>query len=102
MYYIYNSIIYHNIYLGNKIYCLIHTLQIAKGDFIDCYKVIKKILTQYNAESQMPHRQRLVWKLSERTLQCLRPTENLIKTLPTIREHTLSCLDNTDCEESWD
>ena len=35
---------------------------------------------------QVPHRQRLVWKLSNRTLRHLRPTDRLRATLPTIAE----------------
>jgi len=48
------------------------------------------ILAKYNAEGQVPHRQRLVWKLSNRTLRHLRPTDRLRATLPTITESTLS------------
>lgn len=35
----------------------------------------------------MPYKQRLVWKLSSRTLRVLRPTDKLTSYLPTIEEH---------------
>jgi len=44
------------------------------------------ILDKYNSESTVAHRQRLVWKLSNRTLRHLRPTDKLRATLPTINE----------------
>lgn len=34
----------------------------------------------------MPYKQRLVWKLSSRTLRSLRPTDKLTSYLPTIEE----------------
>ena len=43
-------------------------------------------LDKYNSECTVAHRQRLVWKLSNRTLRHLRPTDKLRATLPTIRE----------------
>lgn len=44
------------------------------------------ILEKYNQAGQVPHRQRLVWKLSNRTLRHLRPTDRLRPTLPKICE----------------
>ena len=44
------------------------------------------ILEKYNSECTVAHRQRLVWKLSNRTLRHLRPTDKLRATLPTIIE----------------
>merc|ERR1711881_555046 len=41
---------------------------------------------KYNSECTVAHRQRLVWKLSNRTLRHLRPTDKLRATLPTIKE----------------
>ena len=43
-------------------------------------------LDKYNSECTVAHRQRLVWKLSTRTLRHLRPTDKLRATLPTINE----------------
>merc|ERR1711963_49577 len=43
-------------------------------------------LDKYNSECMVAHRQRLVWKLSNRTLRHLRPTDKLRATLPTICE----------------
>jgi cyclin G2 len=43
-------------------------------------------LDKYNGECTVAHRQRLVWKLSNRTLRHLRPTDKLRATLPTIKE----------------
>lgn len=38
----------------------------------------------------MPYRQRLVWKLSSRTMRLLRPTDRLTSYLPTIEEHNIN------------
>lgn len=64
--------------------------QIEESSFYQCHEAVLMILGRYNAQRQMPHRQRLVWKLSHRTLRYLRPTDKLIKTLPTISEHALA------------
>lgn len=66
-------------------YCNIPSLQ-----FMTVLNHVVGILAKYNAEGQVPHRQRLVWKLSNRTLRHLRPTDRLRATLPTITESTLS------------
>jgi len=61
--------------------------KISERAFYSCHLAVLNILARYNAELQLPHRQRLVWKLSQRTLRSLRPTERLVTTLPTIDEH---------------
>ncbi|CAK1592366.1 unnamed protein product [Parnassius mnemosyne] len=44
------------------------------------------VLQRYEARQAAPHKQRLVWRLSERTLKVLRPTDRLTSLLPTIEE----------------
>ncbi|KAL1138946.1 hypothetical protein AAG570_009008 [Ranatra chinensis] len=61
--------------------------QISDSNFYACHAAVLHILARYNAEVQTPHRQRLVWKVSQRTLRRLRPTDRLVTTLPTIDEH---------------
>jgi len=63
---------------------------IPSSQFMTVLNHVVGILAKYNAEGQVPHRQRLVWKLSNRTLRHLRPTDRLRATLPTITESTLS------------
>jgi len=62
-------------------YCNIQSTQ-----FMSCLQLVLSILENYNKEGQVAHRQRLVWKLSNRTAKCLRPTDRLRATLPTIAE----------------
>jgi hypothetical protein len=62
-------------------------VQIPDSSFFCCHEVVLLILARYNAQCQMPHRQRLVWKLSQRTLRYLRPTDKLTTIMPTIDEH---------------
>jgi len=59
---------------------------IPSSQFMTVLNLVGIILEKYNAEGQVPHRQRLVWKLSNRTLRHLRPTDRLRATLPTIAE----------------
>merc|ERR1711974_550285 len=59
---------------------------ISNDTFVNCLGVVMSILEKYNSESTVAHRQRLVWKLSNRTLRHLRPTDKLRATLPTIKE----------------
>lgn len=61
---------------------------IQSKDFILSRNLVLGILDKYNGDSQVPHRQRLVWKLSNRTLKHLRPTDKLRPTLPRISEET--------------
>jgi len=62
---------------------------ITTSDFILTHALVLGILDKYNGDSQVPHRQRLVWKLSNRTLKHLRPTDKLRATLPKISEESL-------------
>jgi len=61
---------------------------ITSAEFINTRNLVIGILDKYNGESQVPHRQRLVWKLSNRTLKHLRPTDKLRPTLPRICEES--------------
>jgi cyclin G2 len=59
---------------------------IQSSHFVIVLSEVVAILERYNGEGQVPHRQRLVWKLSNRTLRHLRPTDRLRPTLPKICE----------------
>jgi len=59
---------------------------ISSEDFMLVLREVVAILEKYNQAGQVPHRQRLVWKLSNRTLRHLRPTDRLRPTLPKICE----------------
>lgn len=61
---------------------------ISSKDFILTLNLVLGILDKYNGDSQVPHRQRLVWRLSNRTLKHLRPTDKLRPTLPRISEES--------------
>ena len=63
---------------------------IQNSDFMTVLTEVVAILEKYNGEGQVPHRQRLVWKLSNRTLRHLRPTDRLRPTLPKICEESVS------------
>merc|ERR1739848_470181 len=56
------------------------------SSFVSCLGIVVNQLDKYNSETTVAHRQRLVWKLSTRTLRHLRPTDKLRATLPTIKE----------------
>jgi cyclin G2 len=79
---------------------------ISNDTFVNCLSVVMSILEKYNSESTVAHRQRLVWKLSNRTLRHLRPTDKLRATLPTIKEtgnNLMQERSSDDCsEESFD
>lgn len=60
--------------------------KIAEYEFFETHKIVVNILEHYNGQQKLPHRQRLVWKLSSRTLRVLRPTDRLTSHLPTIEE----------------
>ncbi|XP_066939088.1 cyclin G isoform X1 [Macrobrachium rosenbergii] len=69
--------------------CVDHLKTICKvGDesFGRCQKVVAELMDQYENQRHSPHRQRLVWKLSNRTLRQLRPTDKFTTRLPTIVE----------------
>uniref|UniRef100_A0A1B6FGZ6 Cyclin N-terminal domain-containing protein n=1 Tax=Cuerna arida TaxID=1464854 RepID=A0A1B6FGZ6_9HEMI len=75
--------------------------KIDEFSFYECHEAVLMIIGRYNSQQQTPNRQRLVWKLSHRTLRHLRPTDRLVKTLPTINEHALTRSDSTSSEDSW-
>ena len=50
---------------------------IANASFVRCLGIVVGQLERYNGEGTVAHRQRLVWKLSNRTLRHLRPTDKL-------------------------
>ncbi|XP_055322335.1 cyclin G [Sitodiplosis mosellana] len=60
--------------------------KITEHGFFETHKIVVNILEHYNGQQKLPHRQRLVWKLSSRTLRVLRPTDRLTSHLPTIEE----------------
>merc|ERR1711974_121666 len=72
--------------MGQK-YC-----NIQASHFVTLLSEVVAILERYNAEGQVPHRQRLVWKLSNRTLRHLRPT------LPKICEEAASAAGDKACQ----
>lgn len=61
--------------------------RIPDSSFFYSHSIVAKILSQYNGQHKMPYKQRLVWKLSSRTMRVLRPTDKLTSYLPTIAEH---------------
>ncbi|XP_038220489.1 cyclin G [Zerene cesonia] len=72
---------------------------------------VRGALARYEARGAAP-RQRLVWRLSERTLKVLRPTDRLTSMLPTIEEQHFavdstparnrSGSESSECEETSD
>lgn len=69
--------------------CINHLQNICKvtyETFDLCQKVVGVLMDQYENQRHSPHRQRLVWKLSNRTLRQLRPTDKFTTRLPTIVE----------------
>lgn len=60
--------------------------RIPDSSFFHSHSTVVKILSFYNQQQKMPYKQRLVWKLSSRTLRSLRPTDKLTSYLPTIEE----------------
>merc|ERR1712158_67440 len=73
---------------------------ISNDIFVNCLSMVMSILDKYNSESTVAHRQRLVWKLSNRTLRHLRPTDKLRATLPTINETGNKQMQNRTSHES--
>ena len=71
---------------------------IQASHFVTLLSEVVAILERYNAEGQVPHRQRLVWKLSNRTLRHLRPTDRLRPTLPKICEEVASAVGDKACQ----
>lgn len=84
--------------------------RIPDTSFFHTHDLVVKILSNYNGQQKMPYRQRLVWKLSSRTLRTLRPTDKLKVSsyLPTIEEdnnnlryRTGSVSSEDGSEEDW-
>lgn len=63
--------------------------RLSEGAMYESFGTCCGILSKYNGQHKMPYRQRLVWKLSSRTLRVLRPTDKLTSHLPTIAEHNI-------------
>lgn len=83
--------------------------RIPDSTFFHTHSTVVKILSNYNGQQKMPYKQRLVWKLSSRTLRSLRPTDKLKVSsyLPTIEEdnNTLrfrtGSVSSEDGSEDW-
>ncbi|XP_030371088.1 cyclin G [Scaptodrosophila lebanonensis] len=58
------------------------------------FSIVSGILSHYNGQNKAPYKQRLVWKLSSRTLRVLRPTNRFSSDLPTIEEGISNAMDD--------
>lgn len=58
------------------------------------FSIVSGILSHYNGQNKQPYKQRLVWKLSSRTLRVLRPTNRFSTDLPTIDEGITNAMDD--------
>ncbi|XP_055902021.1 cyclin G [Eupeodes corollae] len=58
------------------------------------FSIVSGILSHYNGQNKQPYKQRLVWKLSSRTLRVLRPTNRFSSDLPTIEEGISNNIDD--------
>ncbi|KAH8382177.1 hypothetical protein KR009_002123 [Drosophila setifemur] len=58
------------------------------------FSVVSGILSHYNGQNKAPYKQRLVWKLSSRTLRVLRPINRFSSDLPTIEEGISNAIDD--------
>lgn len=58
------------------------------------FSIVSGILSHYNGQNKQPYKQRLVWKLSSRTLRVLRPTNRFSSDLPTIEEGISNTMDD--------
>lgn len=63
-----------------------HHCHMSDASLVCVRSRVRHVVSQYEARSAQPQRQRLVWRLSERTLKVLRPTDRLTSLLPTIEE----------------
>ncbi|XP_054744921.1 cyclin G isoform X1 [Anastrepha obliqua] len=61
------------------------------------FTIVSDILSHYNGQNKQPYKQRLVWKLSSRTLKVLRPTNRFSTDLPTIDEGQTIAMDEGCC-----
>ncbi|CAB3370146.1 Hypothetical predicted protein [Cloeon dipterum] len=67
--------------------------KINENSFWYCYEVVSASLKQYEERPKSPHnKQRLVWRLSQRTFRTLRPTSRFDQELETILEENLKQL----------
>lgn len=69
-------------------------LQIPDRVFTCGFSIVSGILSHYNGQNKAPYKQRLVWKLSSRTLRVLRPTNRFSSDLATIEEGISNALDD--------
>uniref|UniRef100_A0A1I8Q460 Cyclin-like domain-containing protein n=1 Tax=Stomoxys calcitrans TaxID=35570 RepID=A0A1I8Q460_STOCA len=58
------------------------------------FSIVSGILSHYNGQNKQPYKQRLVWRLSSRTLRVLRPTNRFSTDLPTIDEGISNVVDD--------
>ncbi|XP_075146871.1 cyclin G [Haematobia irritans] len=58
------------------------------------FSIVSGILSHYNGQNKQPYKQRLVWRLSSRTLRVLRPTNRFSTDLPTIDEGISNVIDD--------
>ncbi|XP_068155458.1 cyclin G [Drosophila tropicalis] len=75
------------------------------------FSIVSGILSHYNGQNKAPYKQRLVWKLSSRTLRVLRPINRFSSDLPTIEEGISNAIDeglrsrtesiSSEEEEDW-
>jgi len=68
--------------------------QIPDRVFTCGFSIVSGILSHYNGQNKAPYKQRLVWKLSSRTLRVLRPINRFSSDLPTIEEGIPNALDD--------
>lgn len=68
--------------------------QIPDRVFTCGFSIVSGILSHYNGQNKQPYKQRLVWKLSSRTLRVLRPTNRFSTDLPTIDEGITNAMDD--------
>ncbi|XP_011185671.1 cyclin G [Zeugodacus cucurbitae] len=86
-------------------------LRIPDRVFSSGFSVVAEILSHYNGQNKQPYKQRLVWKLSSRTLKVLRPTNRFSTDLTTIDEGQTNVMDegcrsrtesiSSEEEEDW-
>lgn len=69
-------------------------LRVPDRVFTCGFSIVSGILSHYNGQNKQPYKQRLVWKLSSRTLRVLRPTTRYRSDLPTIDEGITQPMDD--------
>lgn len=78
----------------NYILFLQKFMRIPDRVFTCGFSIVSDILSHYNGQNKQPYKQRLVWKLSTRTLRVLRPTKRFSSDLPTIEEGISNAVDD--------